>query len=397
MDTTSATHAPHSLTVVLPAGDDAVEPSRRVPTELTRIHAECAPVRPAVDMPSGVFQRSRWQSNLVAKVWMTDFVVVLVAVTLAKYVRFGATSPMPRYLDYVVPTFSVLFALTWMLALGGFRTRSSRLIGSGLEEYRRVIAASFWTFGVLAIVMVIAKIDIARGFLAVALPVGTLGLVSARWAWRLALTRQRVAGRCRTAVLVFGDRDAIPVLVDELTRDRAEGYVAVGIGMPGYGPSIGEELIVNDHAIPIVGDEMNLLDAIRTCGADTVAIAGSDCLGMRGIRRLMWDLEPMGVDLIVSTGAMDVALSRLVMKPVAGLPMLHIEKPQYRGSKCYQKRAFDFCFSLGVLLLMSPAMALTAIAVKTTSRGPVFYSSERIGIDGKPFSMLKFRTMVQRR
>ena len=103
----------------------------------------------------------------------------------------------------------------------------------------------------------------------------------------------------------------------------------------------------------------------------------------------------MDVELVVSPGVMDVALSRLVMRPIAGLPLLHIEKPQYRGAKRFQKRAFDFCFALAALTATLPILAVVAIAIKITSRGPVFYSAERIGIDGRPFSMLKFRTMVQ--
>jgi exopolysaccharide biosynthesis polyprenyl glycosylphosphotransferase len=103
----------------------------------------------------------------------------------------------------------------------------------------------------------------------------------------------------------------------------------------------------------------------------------------------------MGVDLVVSTGAMDVALSRLVMRPTAGLPLLHIEKPQYRGAMRFQKRAFDIVFALAALIASSPVLVAAAIAIKTTSKGSVFYASERLGIDCKPFSMLKFRTMTQ--
>ena len=184
-------------------------------------------------------------------------------------------------------------------------------------------------------------------------------------------------------------------LADELTRNPKDGYRVVGVGIPGYGPPRGEHLTVNGRVIPIVGGETHALEAIRTYGADTVAIAGTEQFGVRGIRRLLWDLEPMGVDLVVSTGVMDVALSRLVMRPIAGLPLLHIEKPQYRSAKRFQKRAFDFCFALAALIGTLPILLITAIAIKISSRGPVFYSSERIGIDGRPFSMLKFRTMVE--
>ncbi len=386
MDQSSVTQISQPLSFASPRVDEVTE------TATTR--PEPTSIGPAINIPSGVFERSNWQGGHVVKLRIADFFVVLAAVSLAQYIRFGATFSPPSYPTYFVPTFSLLFVLAWLLALGGFRTRSPRLIGTGVEEYRSVIAASFWTFGAIAIVTLLLKIDIARGYLAVALPVGTLGLVLSRLVWRKSLVRKREAGRCQTAVLAFGERQAIAHLVDELTRTRAEGHTVVGIGIPGYGPPRGETLMANDREIPIVGDETDMLHAIRTCGADTLAIAGTECLGVRGIRRLIWDLEPMGVDLVVSTGALDVALSRLVMRPIAGLPMLHIEKPQYRGSKRYQKRAFDYCFSLAVLLLVSPVMALTAIVIKATSKGPIFYSSERIGIDGQPFSMLKFRTMV---
>lgn len=259
-----------------------------------------------------------------------------------------------------------------------------------------MVSASFYTFGAIAIVMLLLKLDVARGYLAVALPVGTVGLVVTRWAWQAGVARRRrESGECQTAVLAFGERDAVANLVTELTRHPSDGYRVVGVAIPAYGPPRGENLIVNGAEVPIVGDETQMLGAIRTWGADTVAIAGTESFGVRGIRRLIWELEPMGVDLVMTTGVMDVALSRLVMRPIAGLPLLHVEKPQYRGSKKFQKRAFDFLFALLVLVVTSPVLIATAIAVKLTSKGPIFYTAERIGIDGEPFAMLKFRTMVQ--
>src|ERR1700721_3645027 len=108
----------------------------------------------------------------------------------------------------------------------------------------------------------------------------------------------------------------------------------------------------------------------------------------------MWGLETMDVDLVVAPGVMDVAEGRLALRPVAGFPLLHVEKPQYQGAKRFQKRAFDFCFALAALIATSPLLIAAAIAVKVSSKGPVFYPSERIGLDGKPFTMLKLRTMV---
>ena len=100
------------------------------------------------------------------------------------------------------------------------------------------------------------------------------------------------------------------------------------------------------------------------------------------------------MDLVVTPGVVDVAGPRLTMRPVAGLPLIHVEKPQYSGTKKIQKLAFDCFVSFSVLLCALPVMIVAAIAIKLTSKGPVFYRSERIGREGEPFQMIKFRTMV---
>lgn len=370
-------------------------PTLRGKVDLVRTQEQAGPPRVAVDMPSGVFTRSTWQRRYAATLAVSDFVVVSASVLLSQFVRFGPTWTPPDYPQYYVPAYSALFIAAWLCVLTAFRSRSPRVIGSGVEEYRRVVSASLSTFGVIAIVSLLLKLDIARGYLALALPVGAIGLVLTRWGWHRFIIRQRAKGLCQTAVLAFGELHAVEHLIRELMQNASEGYQVVGIAVPGYGPSRGEHLTIDGQAIPVVGDEAEMLRAIRTYGADTVAIAGTEHFGVRGIRRLIWDLEPMGVDLVVSTGVMDVALSRLAMRPTAGIPLLQIEGPQYRGSKKLQKRAFDLCFALAVLVVTSPVLFVIAIAIKLDSRGSVFYTSERIGIDGRPFSMVKFRTMVQ--
>ncbi|OBF16536.1 polyprenyl glycosylphosphotransferase [Mycobacterium sp. ACS4331] len=359
------------------------------------VESEGANRSSAVAIPSQVFARTTWQRRYAAKLRLTDTLVICAAVGLAQYIRFGTAAAADKEQKYFVLGFSLVFIIVWLSALSGFHTRSPRIIGSGIEEYRRVVAASFWTFGAIAIVTLLVKIDVVRGYLAVALPAGILGLVLSRLLWRGRVARKRVGGDCQTAVLAFGELDAVQTLATELTQNPIDGYRVVGVGVPGYGPPRGEQMILNGRSVPIIGGEHHMLAAIRSCGADTVAIAGTEHFGVRGIRRLIWDLEPLGVDLVVSTGVMDVALARLVMRPIAGLPLLHIEKPQYLGAKRFQKRAFDVCFASAALIATLPILIATAVAVKASSRGPVFYCSERIGMNGNPFSMIKFRTMVK--
>ncbi|WP_293054926.1 sugar transferase [Mycobacterium sp.] len=336
----------------------------------------------------------RWQDRYSHRLRITDSLVVGASVLLAQYIRFGDSPEMSGYPGVVMTLFSLLFAALWLACLAIFRTRSTHVIGTGIEEYRRVGSASFWTFGMIAMVSLAANIALARLYLAAALVLGTIGLLISRNIWRRHICRKRADGKYQTMVLAIGDRRKIAHLVHELDSNPKDGYVVVGACIPGHGPPRGETLTVEGRTIPILGDESHVVAAVNGCGADAVVVTQTEHLGVSAIRSLMWELESMDVDLAVAPGVMDVAAARLTLRPVAGFPLLHVEKPQYHGSQRFQKRTFDFCFALAALIVTSPLLVAAAVAIKLTSKGPVFYRSERVGINGEPFTMLKLRTMV---
>jgi exopolysaccharide biosynthesis polyprenyl glycosylphosphotransferase len=182
-------------------------------------------------------------------------------------------------------------------------------------------------------------------------------------------------------------------LVQSLARERVYGYAVVGACL--IGRTRGGTLDVPGvGALPVLGDENTVEEALAQMRVDTVALTSTQHLGQEGVREMSWRLHDLDIDLVVSPGVVDVAGPRLTVQPVAGLPLIHVEKPQYTGAKRIQKRAFDVVLSLMVLTAATPVMLAAAIAIKLTSRGPVFYRSERIGLDGRPFEMIKFRTMV---
>ena len=98
---------------------------------------------------------------------------------LAQYVRFGQAPTAPSVNHYET-AYSALLAIIWLSAVAMFNARSPKYLGAGIEEYRRVVAASFWTFGAIAMAELLMKLEISRGYLAVALPAGVLGLVLSR-------------------------------------------------------------------------------------------------------------------------------------------------------------------------------------------------------------------------
>jgi exopolysaccharide biosynthesis polyprenyl glycosylphosphotransferase len=336
-----------------------------------------------------------WQRGYARRLVAFDVVGVVLAVGLAHWLRFGelpGADGIYHLADYTVVSSSI--AAAWFLALWINHSRSPRIIGSGAEEYRRVWLATLTVFGGVAIISMLFKLELARGYLMIALPVGITLLVSLRWIARRIVVRARQKhGRCITRVLVVGNAPAVRDLTQSLAREANSEYEVVGACMPSS-ESWTKISVPGVGTIPTFGDETNVVGAVTATNSHAVAVTATERLDGRGIRDLSWELEKLDIDLLVAPGVVDVAGPRLQMRPVAGLPLIHVEKPQYHGAKRFEKRLFDIVFSGTVLLLGLPVLLAVAIAVKLTSKGPVFYRSERIGLDGQAFEMIKFRTMV---
>lgn len=128
------------------------------------------------------------------------------ATGLAQWVRFnelpdlaGDENFLRYYSNHNYTYVSVFIAVAWMLALAANRSRSLRVIGSGAEEYRRVILATLSTFGAVAIFSMLFKLEIARGYLMIALPTGIAVLTLFRYLARRQVIRARASGSASLA------------------------------------------------------------------------------------------------------------------------------------------------------------------------------------------------------
>ncbi|BDT93202.1 polyprenyl glycosylphosphotransferase [Nocardia sputorum] len=352
--------------------------------------------RSFVAPPITVSTRKAWRSEYVRRLAITDFAAVSLAVGSAQLIRFnGSGAPplawdQPYRIGYTVV--SGALAMGWFAILGSAGSRAPQLVGSGVEEFRRLMSATMHLFGVLALMSLALEIKFARGYLAIAFPAGVLAVIGGRLWWRHQLARERRRGRHRSAVLVVGTADAAAAMTAAFAADPGAGYDVVGACVPG-GQSGDAPLAFAGGTVAVVGDDSAVLRAVLHTHADTVAIGPTRHLGPTELRRLAWELDALGVEFMLAPGAIDIAISRLTNRQVAGMPMMHIAEPQYERARSVSKTAFDIGFATVCLLLLLPVLLVIAIAVKTTSRGPVFYLSERIGRYGLPFRMIKFRSM----
>nr|WP_229581452.1 sugar transferase [Rhodococcus rhodochrous] len=329
---------------------------------------------------------------------VNDAIVVIFSVCLAQWIRLD-------YLDCLDPfdavsrsilddsLVSVTFIVGWFTALAGFRTRSPRVIGVGYDEYQRVASATFAFFGVFAIIALVARQEIVRGYFAMALPVGLVGLLFSRWVWRTLIVRKRNRGEFQTSVLVVGGADAVRRTAHAFAHRHCEGYRVVGVCVPEYVGGPGDVIEVDGREITIYGDEHSVVEAVQLSQADTVMVTATETLGSEGIHDLVWQLDSLDTDLVVATGVVDVTGWRLAIRPVAGLSLIHVERPSHRSAKCNGKRLFDLAFAVAALLVLAPVFAVVALLIKLDSKGPMFYKVGRIGMDGAPFEIIKFRSI----
>jgi exopolysaccharide biosynthesis polyprenyl glycosylphosphotransferase len=331
-----------------------------------------------------------WARNYRSKLRLTDSGIIVAAVTLALFTHIDAGTP--RVASQIGPGAVFLLVIaTWIAALGTFHTRDSRVVGVGATEYKRVVSASAVAFGLLAIGFLLLEVDIARGYFVLALPLGVAGLTLERWLWRKWLFHQRRFGHYLARAIVVGKREDVEYVVSQIDEKSGAAYCVVGAALEDAARGT---IIARDHRVPVVADIDHVAQAAATLGVDTVIVAGHPQGGSQFIRNLGWDLEGTSAELVLSSRLTDVAGPRIHFRPVEGLPLIHVEIPQFEGGKHVLKRALDVAVCSVAIVLLMPLLAAVAIAIRAESPGAVIFRQERVGRGGRTFRMLKFRSMV---
>jgi exopolysaccharide biosynthesis polyprenyl glycosylphosphotransferase len=336
------------------------------------------------DLAVGQSRQSAWTRAYLFWVRSADGACAFAAGLVGLEVRFGRSNPPLLYL-----VFTLALPLLWVMSLGLAGAYDSRFVGVGSDEFRRVLNAGVSLTASVAVASYLTKTDFARGYVVIALPFLTTLDLLARYSLRKRLHKLRRRGRCMRNVVAVGYEQVIADLASALRRDSHHGLRVVAACVVG-GNRDGEI-----GGIPVSGG-LDTVDAVvDRFEADTVAVLA--CPEMSGIRlrELAWKLERTGTDLCVAPALLDVAGPRTSIRPVAGLPLLHMDHPEFTGFRRVIKSAFDRTSACLGLVVCSPVFVAVAVAVKFADGGPVFFRQDRVGRDGRLFKVYKFRTMVR--
>jgi exopolysaccharide biosynthesis polyprenyl glycosylphosphotransferase len=295
-----------------------------------------------------------------------------------------------RFHEQLLP-FVVIANVTLYLALAVNRTRGRRIVGAGTREFTRVTVAIIFTFGLLAICIVVADAKDVRPLFSTLLPVDAAALFLGRVGWRVWFTQGSTPASHLFRTLIVGPELEVVALAQRFSTDRQARYDVVGFAVDEpatEGIELGGRTIPTFPVLDTIGA---IVGATR---ADLVIVAGQRAADQEFVRELSWSLERSSVDLALASGLDNVADARIHVESVAGVPLMHVAIPTFEGAKHVVKRAFDIALVGMGLLLLAPLFAVIAVAVKLDSHGSVLFRQERVGRNGQTFRMLKFRSMV---
>ena len=142
-----------------------------------------------------------------------------------------------------------------------------------------------------------------------------------------------------------------------------------------------------------MGNSLDAISAVDLCDAEVVVVTSHPELAGKGLRRLAWALEERGVELVVSTGLLDVAGPRLSIRQSTDMSLLHIERPAATRRSVILKSLMDRTLAFFLILALAPLLIAIAIGIKVSDPGPIIFRQKRVGVRGDMFTIYKFRTM----
>jgi exopolysaccharide biosynthesis polyprenyl glycosylphosphotransferase len=335
-----------------------------------------ARVQPSVVSGAGLVDMKTWLVSL-AVLDLAAGSVASVAGALLRFEPSDTVSGIPyASLTAMMPPF-------WLLGLLVAGAYDRRVLVAGAEEFRRIGNATVWLMATLAFVSFLLRAELPRGFVVIILPLAMCVTLVTRYGVRKLLHRQlTVSDRTVHKAVAVGTPGEVRDLISHMRRMPFVGFRVVGVCL------VDQQLAENvDTSHEVV------LEKCHRLGANTIAVAGSHAFSSRELRELSWALEETHVELVVAPSVTDVAGPRIRIRPVDGLPLLYIDKPRFTGTQRVAKELFDRTAAALLALTLFPLFVLIALAVRLNSRGPVFFRQTRVGIHGREFSILKFRTM----
>ena len=287
--------------------------------------------------------------------------------------------------------------MAWVAALAVNHAFEVRYLFVGSDEYERVFRAGLWFTAASAFVSFTFNLQFSREYPLIAMPTAIGLSLFGRYVSRQLIHRSWGRGDRLRRVILVGHEQSVWELTRKLRRERFHGMGVVGVCLPRPPVLAGAMLPDGQVRPPVYGNlgVEQVASAVAQAQADTVIVLPCPELDGAAVRRLAWKLERDDIDMILASALLDVTGDRTTIRPVDGLPLLHVEHPRLKGGWRIVKELFDRLAGLAGVLMLTPLLLTVAALIKCTrgGSGPVIFKQVRVGRNGRQFVIYKFRTM----
>lgn len=334
--------------------------------------------------------------TLVSMLVIIDTCALLGATLLAAYIRFDSLFSVAglENIHASINYYEISMAVTilWLitLALEGMYDLERLTWGAG--EFSRVLRA----LGLGVVFFILATYafktpGLSRAWTLLAFALAVVLVSSGRLAVRIWMHSTRRRGRMHRRTLVVGTNSEALSIIRALLKNPAQGLTPVGCLASSKSDEL--ELDYCDGLVQGLGHAREVKSVVLAHDIDTVVIAGS-AFDHEVISRIIAELRGLDVSIHVSSGLFDILTSRVLVRDVAGVPLITVKGISLSKHNLLTKRIFDIAVATAVVLGGLPIWLAIAAAIKVDSKGPVFYKQARVGMNGAPFGMYKFRSMA---
>ncbi len=325
---------------------------------------------------------------------LLDALMIVVAFIVAYRLRvmipwpaeLADQTPLANYLGLLVAQISGVLIAMFFFKLYYLPRAVSRVD----QLYSVVAAVTIGTMMAIAFSVLVYKnsvfeVDYPRAMIIYAWVLTIFFITIGRTAHQFVRDRLRDRGLGRDRLILVGSGEVAEIIVQRILWSPKLGYELVGVVQNNGN---GNDFI----GVPVIGKPEDLPDLIKDKAVDEVIVAMPE-EGHREVLKVIDYCERGRVSIKVFPDFFQFIASEADIDDLGGLPLLSMRDYAMRGYLLIFKRFMDVVGALTGLIFFSPLMLLTSIAIKLESPGPVFFIQERMGLDGNPFMMVKFRSM----
>lgn len=318
---------------------------------------------------------------------VVDSLMAVAVLALAGIVRFGSADPLEPFFAAIPNPVGalVVYAIGWPLALwsqGLYRTRARWTIRGEILDVAR--ATALFAVVALSLLFLVKLPDVSRTLLLILFPSLAVAGLASRLALRWSLARLRQRGGNARYVLIVGTNGAAQTFADLIESQHALGLRVVGhLDIGGGAQTVTRRILGSIEQIEEILHN-DVIDEVAIC------LPVSQWARIDEIARLC---EDEGKIVRIPMYVLEHTLATGRVEEFAGVPIYSIVSGPDRVIGLIAKRALDLVGAAVLLIVLSPVFVAVGLAVRRSSPGPVFFRQTRVGMNGRRFDVVKFRTM----